>query len=69
MFLNFLNATKLFFSPSNASSINVIIGSYRNSYFKSDLRILNIFFSFSLLRTGDMTIKMAKFWEKYNLIN
>ncbi len=44
----------------NASSINVTIRSYKNSNFKSDLRLPKIFFLiYRLLGTGDMTDSMA----------
>jgi len=44
----------------NASSINVTIRSYKNSNFKSDLRLPKIFFLiYRLLGTGDMADSMA----------
>ena len=51
--------------PYNASSINSTIRSYNNSYFKSDLRILKIFFLFLiLLGTWDITANIANFFFK-----
>ena len=58
---------KKFMSPHNASSIIVTIISYKNRYFKSDLRIPKIFFLINrLLGTGDMTDSMANCSEKYD---
>lgn len=54
-------------SPHNASSIIVTIISYKNRYFKSDLRIPKIFFLINrLLGSGDMTDSMVNCSEKYD---